>query len=341
MKNLASAPADERATIFLEAANRMGIGSHIVEKDFWVCWLLKVIFTDPNLGGHLIFKGGTSLSKVFNIIQRFSEDIDLSVDPEWLGFKGGRRLDAAASRSQFEKRSKALQEECCRAVREEFLPPLKNKISTLLPNAGENALYYEDDEFTHSPLILFNYPRRAGKTGSLRPQVKLEFGALYDQRPNGTHKITPLLADVLPNLLNDASCSVTALEAERTFWEKATILHAEFHRPKEKESPPGISRHYYDLYFLSEHAAGKAALPDTALLTRVREHKQAYFRSGWASYETAVPGSFRLAPPSERLPMLDRDYRNMSDMFLTQPPTFKEIIAGLIVIEERFNSIGR
>src|ERR1700722_5296563 len=89
MLDSAQKPTPERFQAFAEAAERLDIGPHIIEKDFWVCWLLRLIFADPELGSHLVFKGGTSLSKVFDIIQRFSEDIDLSVDPDWLGFGGG------------------------------------------------------------------------------------------------------------------------------------------------------------------------------------------------------------------------------------------------------------
>ena len=89
----------DRQRIFREVGMQKAIGSHIIEKDFWVCWLLRLIFDDKELGNHLIFKGGTSLSKVFGIINRFSEDIDLSVDPDWLGFSDNNRPDAASRKS--------------------------------------------------------------------------------------------------------------------------------------------------------------------------------------------------------------------------------------------------
>ena len=191
MLDFAQKPTPERFQAFAETAERLDIGPHIIEKDFWVCWLLRLIFADAELGGHMVFKGGTSLSKVFGIIQRFSEDIDLSVDPDWLGFGGEVRPDAASSRSQFEKRARALEDACIAAARDRFLPALNRHVAMYLPGQPASALTFEVDETTHSPVLLFAYPR-AGQTGSLRPQVKLEFGSLYDQRPTGTPKSSPL-----------------------------------------------------------------------------------------------------------------------------------------------------
>jgi hypothetical protein len=338
MLDFARKPTPERFAVFEEAGERMDIGPHIIEKDFWVCWLLRLIFADPELGGHLVFKGGTSLSKVFGIIQRFSEDIDLSVDPDWLGFGGdAARPGAAPSRSRFEKRARALEDACIAAVHDRFLPALNSHIAANLPGQPSSALTFEVDEGTHSPVLLFAYPR-AGQTGSLRPQVKLEFGSLFDQRPTGTHTIKSLTAEVFPALFREASCPVVALEAERTFWEKATVLHAEYHRPADKPLPLGMSRHYSDLAALSRHAAGQRAVADLDLLARVRAHKQTYFRSGWAHYETAVPGTFHLVPSPERRAQIERDYRGMADMFMATPPSFETIMTELDGMERQINT---
>jgi len=338
MLEFARKPVQELSAVFEEAGDRRGIGGHIVEKDFWVCWLLRLIFADPDLGGHLVFKGGTSLSKVFGIIPRFSEDIDLSVDPDWLGFGGAQRLDTASSRSQFDKRTRALEDACKAAVRDRFMPALSRHIAAQLSDRPVSVPVFEVDTVTHSPVILFAYPRAGKTTGSLRPQVKLEFGSLYDQRPAGTHTIRPMVAEVLPELLRDGACPVVALEAERTFWEKATILHAECHRPADKPPAVGLSRHYYDLYCLCRSAAGQRALKDLDLLARVRTHKQTYFRSSWAHYDKATPGSFRLVPSLERQTELERDYRSMADMFMEPPPAFDEIMTQLAAVEQRINT---
>jgi hypothetical protein len=326
----------DRQRIFREVGMQKAIGSHIIEKDFWVCWLLLLIFDDKEFGNHLIFKGGTSLSKVFGIINRFSEDIDLSVDPDWLGFSGNDRPDAAPSRSQFDKRVNALEDACIEKVRDHFLPELNHYVQTTLPGHVESSLSFEVDEAAHSPVLLFAYPRE-GQTGSLRPQIKLEFGSLYDQRPAGSHTIRSITAEIFPGLFHEPFVRVVALEAERTFWEKATLLHAEYHRPPDKPSPIGISRHYSDLAALGRHVASQRALSDFDLLNQVRTHKQTYFRSSWAHYETAKPGSFHLAPAPKRMVFIERDYHDMADMFMTPPPSFNTIQKELIKLENRIN----
>jgi hypothetical protein len=185
--------------------------------------------------------------------------------------------------------------------------------------------------------LLFAYPR-VSETRTLRPQVKLEFGSLYDQRPTGAHTITPLTAEAFPTLFREPSCPVVTLEAERTFWEKATLLHVEYHRPTDKPFPLGVSRHYSDLAALSQHSAGRRAVADLDLLTRVRTFKQTYFRSGWAHYDTAIPGSLHLVPSAERRADVERDYAAMADMFMTTPPSFKTIMTQLEDLEKQINA---
>ncbi|MBE3112439.1 MAG: nucleotidyl transferase AbiEii/AbiGii toxin family protein [Acidobacteria bacterium] len=126
MLDFARLALEERIPYFQEVANRRGLTRLIVEKDFWVCFVLRLLFSTPVLADKFVFKGGTSLSKVFGIIKRFSEDIDLSVDPEWLGFGGDGRPDAAPSRSQFEKRLKKLNDACATAVEERVQPEPDN-----------------------------------------------------------------------------------------------------------------------------------------------------------------------------------------------------------------------
>lgn len=337
MLEFARRPAEDLERIFREVGAQRGIGPHLVEKDFWVCWLLRLIFANAELGEHLVFKGGTSLSKVFGIIQRFSEDIDLSVDPEWLGFRDAARPDAALSRSQFDKRVKELQAVCMSSVRDQFLPAMDSQIAANLPGHAGTAMTFEADESTNSPVLLFAYPR-VGETGTLRPQVKLEFGSLYDQRPTGVHTITPLTAEAFPAFFSEPSCRVVTLEVERTFWEKATILHVEYHRPTDKPFPRGVSRHYSDLAALSQHPAGRRAVADLDLLRQVRTFKKTYFRSSWANYDTAIPGSLHLVPSAEWHGEVERDYAAMADMFMTPPPSFKTIMTQLEDLEKKINA---
>ena len=340
MIEFAKLPLDERIYYFQEVANRRGLTRLIVEKDFWVCFTLRLLFATPELANKFVFKGGTSLSKVFGIIKRFSEDIDLSVDPDWLGFGGDNRPDAASSRSQFVKRWKQLNQTCLTAVKENVLPVLEQAIQDVLgnPGAGHGYLAFKEDEQTQSPVLTFRYPtNEPDAPGYIHPQVKLELGSLTDQRPIGDHTVTPWVAEEFPNVFKEPRCRVVSLEAERTFWEKATILHAEYHRPQDKPMRNRLSRDCYDICHIAEHESGQRALTDLALLKSVVEHKQTYFRSVWANYDTAKPGTFHLVPPNHRLSDLRTDYQQMHEMFIEEPPPFDELLRQLNEIEDKIN----
>jgi hypothetical protein len=153
--------------------------------------------------------------------------------------------------------------------------------------------------------------------------------------------VRPWVADVLSQAFPDWRCEVVALEMERSFWEKATILHAEYHRAADKPTPDRFSRHYADTAALSLHPAAARALELHDLRDRVVEWKGRFFGSGWARYDLARPGTFRLVPPPERVPELRRDYQAMRDMYLSEPAGFDQVLATLAELERRINGAGR
>ncbi len=194
-------------------------------------------FSTTSLAEKFVFKGGTSLSRVFGIIRRFSEDIDLSVDPDWLGFGGENRPDAARSRSQFQKRCKKLNDVCAAAVDQEVRPMLEQAIQHILgpKQDGGTCLAFKVDEQTQWPELTFQYPTtEPRRPGYAHPQAKLEPGVLTDQRPIGGNTVTLWVAEEFPALFAAPVCRVVALEVERTFWEKVTILHSEYRLPADK-----------------------------------------------------------------------------------------------------------
>ncbi|MFV2069811.1 MAG: nucleotidyl transferase AbiEii/AbiGii toxin family protein [Pirellulales bacterium] len=131
------------------------------------------------------------------------------------------------------------------------------------------------------------------------------------------------------------------LYIDRSFWEKATILHSEYHRPAEKRTVDRFSRHYADTASLAQHPTARAAINQQELRNRVVTWKSRFFGSSWANYEQAKPGSFRLVPPAERQPALRRDYEAMRDMYLTEPATFDDILATLSDLENRINQAAK
>ena len=330
-------PGHERRLYFEQAAARRGLSAVVLEKDFWVCWLLDVLFRSE-FRDRLVFKGGTSLSKVFRIIERFSEDIDLSVSPSLLGLP-----EAGTTRNQADKWMTLAESACTEAVREQFQPALEAEARGVLGRPERGAWFeFAADTTSGSPNLLFHYPTDQ-PTGFdyLRRAVKLEFGSLTDQQPVGRHRITPWLVDALPDAIPDWQCDVVALGLDRTFWEKATILHAEHHRPAGKATPDRFSRHYADVAALARHPMTERAIADLDTCARVVGWKRLFFGSAWASYETARPGSFRLLPSDERLPALRRDFMAMRDMYLAEPPSFDAVLATLADLERRLNESAR
>ena len=338
MDTLLKLTSQQRVELFESAALQTGMAAVILEKDFWVCWTLKELFQLPAMGEHLIFKGGTSLSKVFKIIERFSEDIDVSIDRTFLGFGGVNEPEAGASNKEKQRRIEALKSACQQKIAIDLLPALTAAIKSKVRPDEKWALQV-DAEAPDRQTLLFDYPTSFAPdaTGYIRRVVKIEMGARADHWPSETKTITPYVAEQFPQGFREASCTVKVLSAERTFWEKATILHAEFHRPADKPMPDRFSRHYCDFHELIRKGVAKSATGKAELLARFAQHKNLFFKTSWARFGEATQGSLRIAPPEHRLKALQDDYARMQPMFFGEPPPFGKIIALLKQWESDFN----
>ena len=317
MDRIAQAPKEERAELFRRSAGilRPERSPAIIEKDFWVCWALHRLFDVLHFRPQLIFKGGTSLSKAYSAIERFSEDVDLSLSRRDLGFADNRDPEQPGiSGKELRRRIAALVEACQQAIRDRLLPALRADFASVI---DPRELSVELDAIDPQTVV-FTYPRsELGGTlpTAIRPAIRLELGARSDDWPAEFREIRPYAAEAFPAAFSTAaSCQIRALDAKRTFWEKATILHAEHHRPPDKPPATGSSRHYFDLHQLSRQEIGRQALDRTDLLTRVVAHKRLFFSSSWARYETAIPGSFQLMPRDDQVPLLRADYARMRVM---------------------------
>jgi len=272
LNSIARMPANERADLFAETADRKGLADAIVEKDFWVCWILKQLFSIEALSGRLLFKGGTSLSKIFHAINRFSEDIDLAVDYTALGFTGDR--DPRQETISKTRRANILTEmmvECQRYIGGEFLDALRKRCEEVLaPPQVWNLEVIEQDP----NVVRFRYPIAIAKSPDyVTPNVVLELGTHAEFVPHDNFTVRSFAAEEFPNVVVDGEVAVVALLAKRTFWEKATILHAEYYRPPGKPLPDRYSRHYYDVSMLAEGPIRAEALSDMTLLAQVVRHK--------------------------------------------------------------------
>jgi len=329
---------DKRAYFEVAAAN-LNIMPQLVEKDFWVCWILKVLFSLPEVGTHLTFKGGTSLSKCYNVIKRFSEDIDISIERTFLSKTKSIEPGKDKSNKENQKRLKELQEVCKAKIGEIIIPSLKQAIATALPNKKEWSLALDADA-PDGQTVLFTFPHAMTSTieSYVKSSVKLEFGARSDHWPIEEATIVPYIVNVPGDRVVEG-ISVRVLAAERTFWEKATILHMIYYRPAEKSVPPRMSRHYYDVCAMADSPIYKKALEHISLLKDVAEHKALFFRDTKARYEEATPAGLRLLPREDQMAALRNDYRQMQQMFFEEPPTFDQIMEKIRAIEKEINRI--
>jgi hypothetical protein len=330
MDKVANLSANQRRDLFRETAAKRAMNPAIVEKDFWVCWVLKHLFADASFGDHIVFKGGTSLSKVFGLIDRFSEDVDLILDWRLLGYGPGqqdpfRDFDSASQRDRFNKQ---FNERAAAYIASTFVPELEHVFVACPQVAG---VVDPDDQ----QAVNVVYPASFSED-YLRPEVRLEIGPLASWVPSDRHIVQPHAARAFPGVFDDADCPVVAISAERTFWEKATILHQQAHRTG--AMPLRYSRHYYDMYKLAGSAIKDAALADSALLQDVVAFKQRFYPSQWARYEDAKRGTFRLVPTTERLAELRRDYQEMAIMIFGDVPTFDDITDTLRRLESEINA---
>ena len=326
MKHLEKMTVDERAFYFEQASGRLDLPPAAIEKDFWVTWVLGRLFSSSPLASRILFKGGTSLSKVFGLIERFSEDIDLILD--W---------NEVVSEDPNMERSKTKQDQFNKAVPERSREYIER---ALLPEVLRlmGGICTAEIEEGAPDVINIRYPSKFADE-YLRPEIRLEIGPLAQWVPHARYAVTSYVADAFPDLFEQPACHVIAIKAERTFWEKATILHHEAHRPESSEIPARYSRHYYDLYMMAANESlRQVALPDLELLKSVVAFKMKFYPRGWARYDLAKPGTLRLVPADRRLAELRSDYDAMKEMIFGKAVDFDEIVAGLKALEAEINA---
>lgn len=244
MHEFAALPQKDRVDAFIVAAREKGMHPAIVEKDFWVCWTLDYLFGESAFRDSFAFKGGADLSKGFDLIERFSEDIDLIFDWRLLGYK---------TEEPWEKRSNTKQDAFVKRINEDagvFLRDiLMPEMQAYVEAQGiDNASLRIDEDDPQT--LRFFYPQ-SFPDDSILQEIRLETGALAAWAPTTVAHISPYIAEEFPGAFAQPEASVLTVSPERTFWEEATILHKEAFRTNER-FPPRYSRHYYDFYKLAE-----------------------------------------------------------------------------------------
>lgn len=318
MKLIAQWSPDDRQELFQEASAELGVTPAIIEKDFWVTW--------TTLASQLMFKGGTSLSKVYGVIERFSEDIDLILN--WESLSEAAPAEQQVSKSQDSKVGKALNIDAQDYIATTLLELIRQRVEPLC------EVSLDDDPY----VINISYPS-SFTDDYLRSEIRLEIGPMAAWSPHQQYQVTSLAAKAFPDQFKDAFCDVNVILAKRTFWEKATILHAEAHRPDTSKQPMRYSRHYYDLAKLASSDIKEQALDDMVLLADVVEFKKRFYQSSWANYQTAKPGSFKLLPNESVLQELSKDYQAMRNMIYGDYPKFDELVEILSDLERAINAL--
>jgi len=320
---------EDRKEILQTLSVKLGQAPAVLEKDVWVCWALQQLFAMPG-GIPMAFKGGTSLSKVFNAIQRFSEDIDITLDYRALD-SGASPFKEGISNSQLSKLTKALREAVRKYTYSVVAPHFQKMIAQQFGDAAYRMELSENGEQLHI------YYRPLFSSTNILDHIFIEFGGRNAIEPSDKHIVRPYIAPELPSL-RFPEASVQVLSGARTFWEKATLIHVVCN----KASPDNLdrwSRHWSDLAVLADHQIGKDAIADRELLADVVKHKSAFYRTGDVSYGPCCKGGLQLVPGTEVLSLLEADFRTMlaDGMFYGEQPVFREIIVRLTMLQKEIN----
>ena len=322
----------EQRDILETAAAHSGRPSVILEKDIWICWALQTLFSIP--GRHpMAFKGGTSLSKVYGVIDRFSEDVDITLD--YRAFADGFDPFAPGiTRSRIRRFSDSLKSSVAGYARD-VLGPALEAAAARLPTSGRHTVRLGDD----GERVWFAYPSAVeNPVGYLATEVLLEFGGRNVIDPNEQHQIVPDIA-AMTSGLEFPTATVTVLSPARTFWEKATLIHVECHRRRLAAGPERLSRHWFDLACLAAHDAGRAALADRSLLEDVVRHKTVFFNASYANYDRCLDGRLRLVPDNEQLAGFRSDYDAMrrAGIVGADAPEFDDLMDQIRDLEAEAN----
>ncbi len=337
---LAAGEADRR-DLFIASAVRLGTTVQNVEKDFWVCWTLDALFNGLTPGGpRLLFKGGTSLSKGFNLIERFSEDIDITVFRTDLGVGASVAEFEAMSGKQRGRYIDAIRASC-----QDFIAgPLQSQLVQLaraLPSSSTLRIAPDSSDPDGQSLLLW-YPAITGTgDGYVQPAVKIEAGAKSALDPHAPATITPYIAGEVKGF-DLAVVGVVTVDPVRTFWDKIVILHGLRgwfeHRGELRGGGQRVSRHYYDIDRLMRGELGDRALADLAMAQDCVGHARMFFNRPDYDLKSAAIGSFALLPHDDMLDQLRRDYAAMQVMIFGEVPAFAAVMASVERLESTINS---
>ncbi len=344
---LALSPEDQKEALAVAAAES-GWPANLLEKDIWVVWALQTLGAEQQLLETLTFKGGTSLSKAYGLIDRFSEDVDLTLNIQHLWPEVD--LSAAVNPSQADKRRKAADRKLKQWVREIPMPLLQAAAAA----AGvtlELVLEQSEAGRRQPPTIVIHYqpliPAADNSSGYVRPTVRLEFGAHSTGEPHGPMPISCEAATHLA-MLEFPAARPLVMDARRTFLEKAAAIHVACRKGRWGSGDGDrYSRHWYDLDRLARAGIAEAAIRDRPLAVEVAQHKEDFWRATDAdaqpiNYLHALSGNLQLVPIDSARQALEADFQAMTDsgMLRGEIPSFPQLLQRIALLEQQCNAIG-
>lgn len=319
-----------KRNIYIETGRKIGLPAMAVEKDWWVVHTLALIFS-MECAPALIFKGGTSLSKGWNLIQRFSEDIDLAIDREYLGFEGN------LNRQQIKKLRKASYAFMTKA----FIEELTERFAA----AGfkdVNISYTDTGQSDQDPIIIeIYYPKLTEKENYLRPGVLVEVGCRSLREPTTQRTFSTLVAENFSDRpFADRPIIIPIVNPERTFLEKIFLLHEEFQKAPERIRVDRLSRHLYDIEKLSQTEFTEIALSDLDLYQMIVNHRKMFTALAEVNYDNHSPDKIVFVPPHNLRPAWEADYKQMREsMIFGDVLGFEDLIQALTILQVKINKI--
>lgn len=320
----------DKQTAYNQISRRIKLPAYAVEKDWWVVQTLTILF-ELEISKHLVFKGGTSLSKSWGLIERFSEDVDLAVDRAFYGFEGELGK---------ERRTK-LRKKANLYIRETLFPELQKAFA----EKGLTDVKIELEEMTtgdQDPVIInVNYPNVVESPGYIRPRVQIEIGCRSLMEPFEKRPLLSLVDETYPEAqFSQKAVHIPSVVPERTFLEKIFLLHEEFKRPEDKIRVNRLSRHLYDLYILSKTKFAIKALSNKELYEILVRHRFNFTRLGGVDYNFHQPQTINFIPDSVLMPAWVADYKTMQEQMIHgESPVFEELIDALKKLNKQINSL--
>ena len=324
-------PKIRKTNILLALSKTLKLPTDAIEKDWWVVQTLRLIF-EMDCANSLVFKGGTSLSKAWGLINRFSEDIDLALDRKFLGFEGD------LSNQQIKKLRKA----SFAYITDKFYPMLKTKFEeTGLTNVEINITETTDSDQDPRIIEIF-YPSVFDNMGYIRPKVIIEVGSRSLREPFSVRSFRSFVGENYSNNpFADSPILIPTVNPERTFLEKVFLLHEEFQKPIDKIRVERLTRHLYDIERLMDTEFAEKALTDSKLYKDIVAQRRLFTSIRGIDYDNHIPQKINPIPPSEIIDEWQKDYEIMQgSMLYGESLSFSELIERIEELKKRFKSIG-